>query len=459
MKLGPLALVGATVFAVAWPPHLAFAQEAAVSEVVTDDTFDADRISAIEGHGYTLQPGLVVHPSAALQAGANDNIYQQTTGEGRHGSGLLRLIGSFFVATDVVKPDDMGTPDPAQPEQMLDITPRTYDLRAGVQLAFDEYLSGNDAIRSQRHLNGRAMLDFTLFPAGPFTVTLGDHFYRDIQSPNFETSGTLDRDDNRASVGAGFRSDGNAVSSLAYYENWLQVFENSTLGDFANRMNHKIGVLSGWQWQPVTRFLWDVSYGFYGPLGASVVDGMPYKTKSRPLRLVVGMATQVTELVNLKAHIGYARASYDRGEGYSDPIAGAELGLRWSTTGRLVLLYDFDNFDSLSSNFYRDTTLAAKAIQQVGNIVLDGGPELHLRNYRGIPMVIGDAARDDVIAAVLARIQLLIADRFSLSAEYRFATVQTDYRATIHDRLGNSVGLDDPSYTRNEFMLGVRAAY
>jgi hypothetical protein len=224
-------------------------------------------------------------------------------------------------------------------------------------------------------------------------------------------------------------------------------------------MNHKIGMLSGWQWQPVTRFMFDISYGFYGPLGTSLLYGMPYKSKSRPLRMVAGMATQVTELVNLKAHIGYARASYDRGEGYSDPLAGAELGLRWSTTGRLVILYDFDNFDALNSNFYRDTTFAAKAIQQVGNVIFDGGPELHLRHYRGIPMVVGDADRDDVIAAVLARIQLLFADQFSLSAEYRFATVQTDYRATVRDATGNPVGMDDPSYTRNAFMLGLRVAY
>lgn len=459
MKLETLALAGASVFAIVSTPRLAFAQEAAVTEVVTDDTFNADRVSAIDGYGYTLQPGLVIHPSVALQAGGTDNIYQQATGEGRHGSGLLRLIGSFFVATDVVKPDDMGTPDPAAPEEVLDITPRTYELRAGVQLAYDEYLSGNDIIRSQSHLNARALLDFVLFPAGPFTVTLGDHFYRDVQSPNFETSGTLDRDDNRANVGAGFRSDGNTVSSLLYYENWVQVFEDRALGDVANRMNHKIGVISGWQWQPVTRFMWDLSYGFYGPLGTPVVDGMAYKSNSRPLRLVAGMATQVTELVNLKAHIGYARASYDRGEGYSDPIAGAELGLRWSTTGRLVVLYDFDNFDSLSSNFYRDTTIAAKAIQQVGNIVFDGGPEVHLRHYRGIPMVVGDADRDDTIAAVLARIQLLIADRFSVSAEYRFATVQTDYRAIVRDGTGTPRGMDDPSYTRNEFTLGLRVAY
>jgi len=459
MKHETLALIGATVLTFASQPHLAFAQEAAIAEVVTDDTFNADRVSAIDGNGYTLRRGLVIHPSIALQAGGDDNVYQQAAGEGRHGSGLLRLIGSFFIATDVVKPDDMGTPDPAEPEQMLDITPRTYNLRAGVQLAYDEYLSGNDIIRSQRHVNGRAMLDFTLFPAGPFSMTLGDHFYRDVHSPNFETSGTLKRDDNRANLGAGFRSDGNTVSSLLYYENWVQVFEHGAESAFANRMNHKIGVLSGWQWRPVTRFMWDMSYGFYGPLGTSVVDGMPYKNKSQPLRLVAGMATQVTELVNLKAHIGYARASYERGEGYSDPLGGAELGLRWSTTGRVTVLYDFDSFDSLSSNFYRDTTIAAKVIQQVGNVVFDGGPELHLRHYRGIPIVVGAADRDDVIGAALARIQLLIADRFSLSAEYRFETVQTDYRATVRAGMGSSVGMDNPSYTRNEFMLGVRAAY
>jgi hypothetical protein len=461
MKLHKLALTGAAAAAFALTLHarVASAQEAAVTEVITDDTFEADRVGSMEGNGYTLKPGLVLHPSIGLQAGATSNVFNQAGSEGPQASGLMQLTGGLFLATDVVKPEDMGSSDLDAPVDVQEPAPRTYELRSGVQLGYREYLSGSAEVRSQRNLNVRAMTDATLFPGGPFTLTLNEAFYRDTRSANFETSPTLNRDDNRVNVGVGYRSDGGVLRSQLYYENWVQVFESGLESQFANRSNQKIGVLSSWQFLPVTKFTWDVSYGFYGPLGTSTLVGMPYKTNSHPLRVVTGLATEITSQATFKAHFGYARANYGVGEGYSAPVGGAEIGLRWSTTGRVVMLYDFDYFDSFNANFYRDSTMAAKAIQQVGSFVFDGGPELRLRHYGGIPMVFGAPERDDTVAAVTARAQWVMADRLSLSAEYRFETVQTDYRATSFDGTGNPVGLDNPSYLRHEFMVGVRAAY
>jgi hypothetical protein len=443
------------LFALALAARAAHAEPDAVTEVITDDNFNPDRINQLEGNGYTLTPGLVIHPSIGLQGGGTTNVFYSD--EGTSGAGYLRLVGGAYLATDHAKTEDLGTPDPDAPEQQLELTPRTYELRSGMQLGYQEFLSGSDVVRSQRNLNVRAMADFVLFPAGPFTISASDWYTRDVRSPNYETSGTLNRDDNRGRISLGFHPQSGTISGSMFYENWLEVFEGGL--SWANRMNQRIGADFNWHWLPVTQFTSELSAGFNGPLGTSVLEGMPYKTDSHPLRGVVGIATAITEAVNLKAHIGYARASYDVGEGYSAPIGGAEVGYRWSSTGRAVVLYDFDHFDSVNANFYGDTLLAAKAIQTYKKWVFDGGPELHRRTFGGIPMAIGLPDRKDTVFALRARAQMPIADRFSLSAEYAFETVQTTYRATEFDLNGNPIGTYDPSYIRHEFMLGVRAAY
>ncbi len=93
-------------------------------------------------------------------------------------------------------------------------------------------------------------------------------------------------------------------------------------------------------------------------------------------------------------------------------------------------------------------------MQSIGNVVLDGGPELRLRHFGGIPMVLGPSERDDIVVALRVRGQLLFAEKFSISAEYTLAVVETDYRAIVPGG-----GDDDPSFIRNELFLGVRAAY
>jgi hypothetical protein len=85
---------------------------------------------------------------------------------------------------------------------------------------------------------------------------------------------------------------------------------------------------------------------------------------------------------------------------------------------------------------------------------------VRLRHFGGVPALFGPPTRDDRIIAGAARIQLLVADKYSLSGEYRLAIVRTDYRAVMLDEMGiPTMGTYDPGFVRNEFWLGFRAAY
>jgi len=447
MKPTLVLLFGATFAMGMGMSRPAAAQEAVIAAAIGEDSFDASAVANLQGHGYELSHGLIMHGALGLEGGASDNVFYTTSTEGRTASGMMRVAGSMHFATDRT-PDDGADPDNTGGP-----SPRTYEFHGGFRAGYEEYLTGNDTVRSQRNLNLDALGEMTVFPAGSVAFLVKELFARDVRSANYENTQTISRDDNRLYLGLRLQPQGQTLSATLHYENWVELFEDPNESTFANRMNHTVGIEAAWQVFPVTKLLADFSYGFFGPLGTSTLNGMPYKTASQPLRATIGISTLLSALTTLKAHAGYTQASYGIGEGYAAPLGGVELGYRWAPTGRILATYDYDHFDSFNANFIADHLFALKAVQQFGTFVLDAGPELRLRHFGGIPKQIGAPDRDDVVVAVQARLQVLLAERFALYAVYRFATVQTNYRST------GSGGGDDPSFVRNDAMVGVRVTY
>jgi hypothetical protein len=440
------------VVALATSSGIARAQQATVAEIVTEDSFDANSLALYEGRGYAISRDLIMHTSVQLDGGATDNVFYQSSSQ--TGSGLMRLAASFHVVTVKDTPEDLGDSDS---DTSAELTPRRYEFRGGVTAGYLRYLSGNDAVTSQSDWTVHALADLDLFPASTASLIVRDRYLRDVRSPTFEDSFTLARDDNDAYLGV--RGTSGALAGTLYGESWISAFEGGQPSEFANRLNNTIGLTVDWHWFPMTKISGDVSYGFFGPLGTSTAFGMSIKSTSQPLRSTVGLATLLGSQTTLKAHAGYSHASYSMGEGYSAPVGGLELGYRWTDQGRVLFLYDYDHFDSVNANFYRDHLFSAQAVQQLGPLVLDGGLELRLRHFGGISPLIGAPDRDDVVTALLARVQLMRAERYTLSAEYRLENVKTDYRANTLDGMGNVIGTYDPSFLRNEVWLGLQVAY
>ncbi len=446
-------LIGALVAGIALSARSAAAQEAVVQQALKTDAADADAVQAIEGYGYSVAPGVVTHPSIGILGGVNDNVFYQSSNSEKQAAGLLRVVGGLFVATDKVRATDDGEGN------AVESTPRAYEFRGGIQAGFTEYVGGSDAVNSQRNLSLNAAADLVVFPAGDFSFLVRDRFIRDVRPPNFEDTETQSRDNNFLSLGLRYQPYGHDIGATLHYDNTIDVFEAGFISTYANRMNQSIGLRGEWQWRPFTKFLADVSYGFYGPLGTSTLGGMPYKTGSNPLRAVVGASTLLTLNTSIKAHVGYAQASYGVGAGYIAPVGGIEVGYRWSDNGRIVALYDYDHFDSFNANFYSDHTVAIRAVQQINSAVIDVGPEVRLRQFGGIPKALGAPDRTDFVAGVRARFQWVFNEKFSLTAEYRLAIVQTDYRSNVFTSTGAGMGTDNPSFVQDEVTVGFRAAY
>ena len=172
---------------------------------------------------------------------------------------------------------------------------------------------------------------------------------------------------------------------------------------------------------------------------------------------MTGVQTCALPIFTVKAHLGWAYASYANGAGFNMPTVGAELGYRYSPMGRFVVLYDLNAYDSVNADFYRDHLLQGKVDQQFGQFLATFHADLRLRGYRGISAAIGAPSRDDVILSVGARANYVLKDTFAITADYHTDVDQSDYRYVVQNM--NGPGLDDPSFIRHEVTVGIRAAF
>jgi hypothetical protein len=453
-QLGVAAVLAVVICASA---RTAAAQEALIRGTISEQTYDASALTALEGHGYELTHGVILHPLARLEGGATSNVFYTPPDAAPIASGLARLSGALYVSNDKPRPED---PDDAGDTD--DPTPLDYQFRGGMQFSYLEFLSGDQVVRNQRQFNVAGDINLVIKPTGPWSLIVQDQYRRDTSSVTYEDASTLTRDDDHLFVGGRFTSEGGIASFTAHYENQLQYFENIESVSLPSRLDHTIG--AGGQYNldgdQHTALLVDASYGFFRTLGSTNAVGF-YKSNSQPLRVVVGVVRELSSTITGHAEMGFARASYGarsdgRIEGYDAPVALAELALRWTSTGRMLARYRYDHFDSSLSNYYRDHALELKLVQQYRFLVFDGGPELYFREYSGMPLP-GADRRDDTIVAVRARVQAVVAERYSISLDYRLSRVSTDYAETVVDAAGNRGST--PSYTRHDVLAGLTVAY
>ena len=434
-RLGSFVLAGLGVMGLAFAPDQAEAQVASLVPA-TD----------VEGPGISVGDSLVLHPAVEAEAGYISNVFYQDAGA--IGAGIMRLSAKLDLASKKIAAEEsFDFEEPAK-----DAAPRDVEMRVGARLTYEEMLSDRKTVRDQRNLNFDIDGEFKFRPGRPLSFQLDERLLRDIRPRNFEDNSSTARLSNHLIVGATWAPGGGAIWGQLRYENYLDIFEASET-QFANRMNHTIGLQGNWQWLPFTRLFADVTYGFFGPIGSTDLNGTPYKSSSQPIRGVAGIATKLSESMTIKLRAGWQYAGYSSGLGYNAPVVGLEWGYRYSERGGLTLEYELDRFDSVNANFYRDHRFDARAVHLLGRIQLSGGVAARLRRYGGIPVHIGAPVRDDFVFSLVARAGYTFGERYALTLQYLGTVVTTEYRSVYQ---GFS---DDPSFGRDEVMLGLRAAF
>jgi hypothetical protein len=419
--------------------------------------------TVVEGPGYELTEGTVVHPSIGMTTGILYNPFY--VNQGATSTPVIHVRAGATISSQDSRPPgevELLVSD-ADKDAARDAAP-SVEFRAGALVDFEFFASPSENI-SHRRISGSLTGHLMTAPRGPVSFFIDETFIRASTPVNFEIPPENDRDRNlnrlinRLATGVQVRPGGGAFRFALQYENVIDAFESSD-SDFANRVQHLARGRAEWQFLPITRFFFDTSYGFFGPLSSA--DCGLIKRESRPLRVRLGSSTALTELTSLRAHIGYGKGFYQaRGSECGDPgtpdystvLLGAELGYRYSPLGRMSVTYEYDHQDSVEANYYRDHALVGRLVNQVDQVLLQGGIDLRLRHYNGVPVGLQcggmQSSRDAVLARLSGKGYYLYRDWLGFTAELDFSTESTE---CVRDT--GPLG-----YTRTELQIGAVAAF
>lgn len=396
----------------------------------------------VEGDGVKISEGTSLYPTFGLETGIVSNVFFEDTST--TSAGLMRLmagIGTGSLSAARLAPRSGGTRNLGSVQH-----------RAELRLSYDLWLSGSDYLNEQNGLGVEALARGVFGPQRTWSFLYLENFQRVIRAANFESPVQVNRDVNRLSLGLQFAPQGRAMRALLSYTNTLDVFEDSDQ-QFANRMQNTFALTGAWRFRPFTVFFANASQGVY--LGIGDATGLANaKSDSFPLTLTTGIQTLLTLKTSVVGRIGYTNGFYSDGPSYSTVTGDLELGYRYSPIGRVTALYQYRHEDSINANFYRDHRLKLALAQQFVPFALDVVPEVMFRRYEGVATLIPTYpdTRDDVIFVVTAAMRYYFRNSLAAVLQYRFSTDQTDYMYST-----GSV-TDDPSFTRHELILGVRAA-
>jgi hypothetical protein len=413
----------------------------------------------VEGPGYEVGEGTVIHPSVGMTTGLLYNPFYEN--QSPESTPVLHVRGAVTIASQG-----------SQPKNEIELLKRDTDVdsardaapslefRAGALLDLTLYTTTNETV-ARRLLSGSLTGHVLTAPRGPVSFYADEIFTRVSTPVNYESYGNdINRIINRITGGVQFRPGDGAFRFALQYENLFDVFESAESG-FANRGHHIGRGRAEWQFLPITRFFFDTSWGYAGAV-TSAECGLIKRT-SKPLRVQLGAATALTELTSLRAHIGYGKGFYQsRGADctemstpdFSNVLLGAELGYRYSPLGRLSVTYEYDFQDSVQANYYRDHALVGRLINQIDLVMLQAGIDIRQRLYVGVPADLRcdfcANTRADLILRLSGKGYYLYRDWLAFTAALDLVSDSTDFM----DQQGRQLG-----YTHTELQIGAVAAF
>jgi hypothetical protein len=229
--------------------------------------------SIVSGAGVRVGEGTTLRPQVGIETGYVSNVFY--TNNAPISAGLLRVLaeigaGSLPNQRLLERSTSQGIdPNDALQSATYGGNPTAagdFQYSFNLYAAYDQYLSGNDAVTSQGGLSGGVLFRGIVNPERPLQLAFQEHFEREIRATNFESNDDLNRDVNNLDLRINLFPTGRSLGGFLYYQNTIDVFEEGQQ-QFANRMQNVLGLHVNWQWLPLTRVYVDVSGGYYTGLG------------------------------------------------------------------------------------------------------------------------------------------------------------------------------------------------
>lgn len=400
----------------------------------------------IQGGPFTLHPGL------SLSMGFDSNVYFASQQE----ASQLRQAPEGVIEPQLT----IETADPG-----------AFDLNLDASVGWRQYLTGEEAVRSQSGLSAGLDATGTFNAEGPFSVQLREQFVRTNETPNYVTTEPINRIFNRAGIMLGLHPGGRVLETYASYD--FSLYRHSRFQDL-DRHTHHLGWHGHWSFLPKTAITAEVDYrmiryneAFRG--GDQDIHPRLPNVNSDPLRLYGGIRGLITPRISVGLSGGYGWAFYDDGPSFSGALAKVEGSYQFGNVAyenRLRLGYERSFTDSVISNFY--TSHRAVAGYEQGfvdnRLRLELEVETQIRDYSetGITNVQTDTSDiqypdrfSDLLLGIGAGTNFEIRNGWSVGAKYSFRSNFTEDRVQV-DGLGEDSVRD---YQRHHLLLSTELRY
>jgi hypothetical protein len=284
---------------------------------------------------------LVVMALVAGAFGMAETAEAQTSGV-RFGAGVFRprLILGLEYQTNANRSSGIGPTDPATGAQLAPI-PKASDLVLRIQPDFTlaypskivllllrgqfnygyffglsnqpEVLNPDGSIK-QRAVDtgafsqpqGTAGIDLTFNPKGQVSFILTDTFRRSNDPANNSLQERVALIYNRAGAILDYKPGGGALSFQLGYSYEFTKFDASTQLDFFNTQAHNVGFQAKWKLLPRTALLFQADVQIPVFNNSATFGGIPVATADQyPFRARVGLASQLTSALQIKAMLGF----------------------------------------------------------------------------------------------------------------------------------------------------------
>jgi len=297
-----------------------------------------------------------------------------------------------------------------------------YDLAAS--LVYREYLSGGDAVRSQRAFNPSVGGLLRLSSRQTLSLSLADNFARAEDPPYSQGAPMIIHDYNIASLELKLAPGGGRIQLVARYNNVLNLYEGNAR-DQSNMGNEGVLDLS-WRWLPKTAFFMQVAQGVVTYLNSDSTGVTSY-----PFRAMAGLRGLLTEKLALNLGAGYTNAFYASGgsnpSGFGNVILVGEILYNMSLTSKAGLGYrhDFQN-SPFVGNFY-DLDAVYGALRELigGRVATAAYARFENRVYHGGAQLATRGRTDQVVMAGLTA-DYMIQRIFYIGVGYTLTLARTN---------------------------------
>jgi hypothetical protein len=419
---------------------------------------------SIEGKGIRVGDSLVLHLGLGLEAGYDTNALY----EADNADQAVRLRITPYI--------DLGTPrrQTAQdaPQGAGTAAPKA-QFKLGVATYYDHHFPVGDAdagavngINGLNALGVDTRLQLVVFPEGKASFLTDLSYLRTQQA--YETSGDAGRSRHDLSPGIGvrFRPGGGNLSIEVGYRLQLMLFEDSALGEQANRHGHDIRVNTLWKVFPKTALVSRINFTPTFYMGGSAST----KETSYPVRSKFGLQGLLANKFGLLLLAGYGVSNYVRGPNFSSVIAQLELMFFATPTSTIRVGGERDFVDSYYANYYTKTGGYVSYSQLFGGVFLAtlrgdvsgrqyASYNLPTANGAATPSV---AERTDVWIGATLTLEYRMTAWLSIIASARYAGDVTDFGYNYvddPDTPENEAQFVESSFHKFEGFLGVKGYY